>query len=178
MAGPEQVVAKLEDALATAASSASEPTAQHYEALAQELADLGEMARRFCEAHADYRTLVRKLRAGDALTPDELSTLRLLIVGDADYYLKYDEEFDRCKAEIGKIIGEIARLKDGELGVDALMHLNVLCREADSLLALTQHYLEARDRVRRFEGAIGGTLDRDSARTLAAIVERMVAESQ
>jgi hypothetical protein len=107
-----------------------------------------------------------------------MATLRLLIVGDADYYVKYDEEFVRCKTELGKIVAEIGRLKEGEFSADALMHLSVLCREADSLLVLAQHYLDSRDRVRRFEESTGGALDRDSANTLATIVEDMVAQSQ
>jgi hypothetical protein len=178
MPGPQDVVAKVEDALAAAARCATDETIQNYDALAQELQDLGEMAQRSCEAHVDYRTLVRKLRAGDALSSEEMATLRLLIVGDADYYVKYDEEFVRCKTELAKIVAEIAQLKRSELSADALMHLSVLCREADSLLVLAQHYLDSRDRVRRFEESTKGAIDRDSARTLATIVEGMVAQSQ
>jgi hypothetical protein len=107
-----------------------------------------------------------------------MAKVRLLIVGDADYYLKYDEEFGRCKSELAKIVAEIETLKKGELSADALMHLNVLCREADSLLVPTRHYLDARDRVRRFEESTKTALDRDSARTLAAIIEDMVAQSR
>ena len=151
MAGPQEVVAKAEDALAAAARCSSDETARNYDALHQELQDLGEMAQRSCEAHADYQTVVGKLRAGTALSPDEMTTLRLLLVGDADYYLKYDEEYDRCKNELTKILAEIERLKQSEFSCDTLMHLSVLCREAASLLLPTQHYLESRERVRKFE---------------------------
>ncbi len=161
MAGPQDVVAKVEDTLAAAARCTTDETTQNYDALAQELQDLGEMARRSCEAHVDYRSLVRKLRAGTALSPDERATLRLLIVGD-----------------VAKIVSEIEGLKQSELSCDGLMHLSVLCREADTLLLLAQHYLDSRDRVRRFEASTQGALDSDSARTLATIVEDMVAQSQ
>lgn len=175
MAGPPEVVAKVEDALAAAARCSADETTQNYAALAQELQDLAEMARRSCEALVDYRALVVKLRAGDTVSPEEMTTLRMLIVGDADYYLKYDEEYDRCKNEVSKIVAEIERLKTSEFSADVLMRLNVLCREADSLLSLAQHYLDSRDRVRRFEASTKGAIDPDSARTLASIVEDMVA---
>ena len=136
------------------------------------------MARLYSEQHADYRALVAKLRAGDALSPDDRATLRLLIVGDAAYYVRYDEEFARCRDEVRRIVGEIERLKAGELGVDALMHLSVLCEEASSLLAPTRHYLDARDRVRRFDAATSGTISRDDALALAAMIERMVAPTR
>ena len=175
MAGPQDVVVRVEDALAAATRCASDETAQNYDTLAQELQDLGELARLSCQSHDHYGALIGKLRAGDALSPEEIAKVRLLIVGDADYYLKYDEEFDRCKSELAKIVAEIERLKQGDLSVDALMHLNVLCREADSLLVLAQHYLESRDRVRSFEESTKTALDRDTARTLAKIIESMVA---
>jgi hypothetical protein len=177
MAGPQEVVAKVEDALAAAARCSTNEAAGNYDALRQELQDLAEMAQRSCEAHADYRTVAGKLRAGTALSPEEMTTLRLLLVGDADYYVKYDEEFDRCKSDLAKIFAEIERLKQSELGCDGLMHLSVLCREAASLVLPTQHYLEARERVRKFEESTKSAIDRDTARALANIIEGMLAPS-
>jgi hypothetical protein len=176
MAGPQDVVAKVEDALAAASRCSTDETTQNFDALAQELQDLAELARLSCQSHDYYGALIGKLRAGDALSAEEMAKVRLLIVGDAEYYLKYDEEFSRCKSDLAKIVAEIERLKQSEFSVDALMHLSVLCREADSLLVLAQHYLDSRDRVRRFEESTkAGALDRDSARTLATIIEGMVA---
>ncbi len=175
MPGPQDVVAKLEDTLAAAARCSTDETTQNYDDLALELHDLGELARLSCQSDDRYGALIGKLRAGDALSADELATVRRLIVGDADYYLKYDEEFERCKDELVKISGKIELIKESDFGVDALMHLNVLCQEASNLLLLSQHYLEARDRVREFEATTKGALDRDSARTLATIIEGMVA---
>jgi hypothetical protein len=173
MPGPQDVVVQIDGMLAAAARCSADETTQNYDALAQQLQDLGELAYITCEMHVDYSGLVRKLRAGDALSPEEMSRVRLLMVGDADYYVKYDEEFDRCKAEVTKIVGEIERFKSAEPGVDGLMHLNTLCREAGSLLALAQHYLDARERVRRFEASTAGTLDRETAHTLAHLIEGM-----
>jgi hypothetical protein len=178
MPGPQDVAAQIDAALAAAASCAADETTRNYDALEQALQDLGELAYLTCQMQVDHAALVRKLRAGDALSPDEMSRVRLLLVGDADYYVKYDEEYDRCKTEVGKIVGEIERFKTGALGVDGLMHLSVLCREAGNLLALAQHYLEARDRVRHFEASTAGALDRDTARTLAGIIEGMFAQAR
>src|SRR4029077_9470508 len=116
MAAPQDVSAKLDGALAAAARCSAGETADNYDRLRQDLQDLAEVAQRSCEAHADYRTVVRKLRAGDALSTEEMTTLRLLLIGDAEYYLKYDEEFELCKTDLAKIISEIERLKGGEFG--------------------------------------------------------------
>jgi hypothetical protein len=177
MPGPADIAAQLDETLAAAARCASDETSQNYDTLAQDLNDLGELAYLTCEMHVDHATLARKLRAGETLSAEEMATVRLLMVGDADYTLKYDEEYQRCKSEIEKIVGEIQRFKTGELGVDGLMHLNVLCREASNLLALMQHYLEARDRVRRFEASTMGVLDSATARALSGLIEGMFART-
>jgi hypothetical protein len=173
MPAPDDVVAQIDGMLAAAASCAADPTTQNYDTLQQELRDLGELAHITCERNVDHRGLARKLRAGETLSPEEINTVRLLLVGDADYYLKYDEEFERCRDEVQKIVGEIERFKGGELGVDGLMHVSTLCREASNLLALAQHYLEARERVRRFETTTAGGLDRQTGLALAGIIEGM-----
>jgi hypothetical protein len=118
---------------------------------------------------------VGKLQNGSALTADEMKTLRTLIVGDADYYLKYDDDFDRSKTELGRILDQLRRLSSGELDAEALMHLGVLCQEARSVLIPTGHYLEQRERVRRFEEATRGPIDREAGRVLAKILNDMVA---
>jgi len=178
MAGPQQVAAKLDEVLGDAARCAAGESSQSYEALAQDLHDLAKMAQEVGAASVDYRGLAKKLRAGEMLSADELAKVRLLIVGDADYYLKYDEEFDRCRTEIGKILSELGRPKPTDAGVEGLMHLSVLCRETGSLMVLAQHYLEARDRVRHFEDSTRGSISRENAQALAKIVEDMVARSR
>jgi hypothetical protein len=43
------------------------------------------------------------------------------------------------------------------------------------LLAATEHYLEQKERVRRFEQATRGPIDPEAGRTLASIIESMAA---
>jgi hypothetical protein len=174
MVGANDVVATLQHTLDSAQRCASEETTQHYDALIQDLDDFETLARGYCEGHADWRSLVGKLRSDMPLSPQDLATLRLLVVGDADYYVKYDEERDRCAADIARIVGEIKSLQAGELTPELLMRLGVLCREARGLAAMSRHYFESRERVRRFEAATAGTIDAGDRRTLVGIVEEMV----
>ena len=175
MVGAQDVAAQLQQALDCAQRCASAETTQNYDALAQDLADLEVVAKGACAEHSAYQAVVGKLRAGAPLAADDIATLRLLMVGDADYYLKYDEELDRCKAETAKIVGEMQRLQASELSADALMHLSVLAREARTMLELVRHYFDSRDRVRRFEAATGGPIDRATAQTLITLIEDAVA---
>jgi hypothetical protein len=64
----------------------------------------------------------------------------------------------------------------GELDAEALKHFGVLCQEACSVLLPTGHYLEQRERVRRFEEATHGLIDREAGRVLAKILNDMIAQ--
>jgi hypothetical protein len=101
-----------------------------------------------------------------------MSTLRLMIVSDADSYLKYDEEFQRWKTELGRLLGELEEFRAKALDIDTLMRLTVLCQEAGPILAMAGHYLEQRDRVRNFDAAT--PLDEETSRGLAKVVSDMV----
>ena len=175
MVGSRDVAAQLEETLASASRCAGAESTQNYDALSQDLADLEEVARGAAAGHADCRALIEKLRAGTPLSADDIAALRLLVVGDADYYVKYDEELERCKAETAKIIGEMQRLQSGELTADALMHLSVLCREGRTMLELVRHYFDCQDRIRRFNTAISGPLDQAATRALIEVIEDMTA---
>lgn len=171
MVASQDVLDQLQQTLAAAARCSTHESVESYEFLNQELQELESTARRSWESHIDCKALLGKLRAGDPLDSEEMAKLRLLVIGDADSYLKYDKEFERCKDDLGKIMAEVERMQANELDRDVLMRLSVLCREACAMLRPTERYLEQRDRVRSFESASQGTIDRDTGRALANIVD-------
>jgi hypothetical protein len=117
---------------------------------------------------------VGKLENGKPITPNDLNTLKLLMVGDADYFVKYDDDFDRSESELKRIIEEIRKLQTSNLDVDGLMHLRVLCREACSVANPATFYLEQKERVRKFEEATTGGIDSESGRFFAHMIRHMM----
>ncbi len=71
------------------------------------------------------------------------------------------------------MLGQIEQLKSLVLDVEALMRLRVLSKEASSALVPTLHYLEQRDRVRRFEEHTRGPFGKDAGHILARITKEM-----
>ena len=175
MASNQEFAAKVAKELTTAARCSADESVDNYSILNAQLQELDFLAGQCLQSHAGYQPLVSKLENGNPLTSEELKTLRSLIVGDADYYLRYDDDFDRSKADLGRILDQIGRLQSSEFGPETLMHLRVLCQEASSALAPTVHCLEQKDRVRRFEEHTRGPLDKDAGRVLAGIVKDMMA---
>jgi len=145
MADTQQLAAKLSDALNTAARCSSSDDAEGYRLLAEKLAELESSAGQYLRSHMAYQAVVGKLQHDQPLTSDDVKTLRSLIVGDADDYLKYDDDFDQAKGELARIVGEIQKLQSSEPSPESLMRLRVLCREAASALVPTVHYLEQKE---------------------------------
>jgi hypothetical protein len=118
-----------------------------------------------------YQAVVGKLRQDQPLTADDVKTLRALIVGDADDYLKYDDDFGQAKGELGRIVAEIRKLQSSEPSLDALMRLRVLCREAANALVPAVHYLEQKERVKNFDEHVRPPLSGEARRMLAQVVQ-------
>jgi len=171
MADTQQLAAKLSDALNTAARCSSSDDAEGYRLLAEKLAELESSAGQYLRSHMAYQAVVGKLQHDQPLTSDDVKTLRSLIVGDADDYLKYDDDFGHAKGELARIVGEIQKLQSSEPSPESLMRLRVLCREAASALVPTVHYLEQKERVKNFDAHVRPPLDSDARRMLAQVVQ-------
>jgi hypothetical protein len=174
LADHQEVAAKLSEALTAASQCSTAETVEKYSVLAEQLSELSSLVEQSLRSRVGYQPLLTKLQNGTSLTADELKTLRSLIVGDADQYLKYDDDFERSKSDLGKILDQIRKIQSTDLNVEALMHLRVLCREAASAMVPTVHYLEQKERVQRFEEHTRGPLDPNAYRVLAGIIKQMM----
>jgi hypothetical protein len=174
----EDIAPKISQLLDTAARCASVETEENFSTLGEALGELESCAGQSLRSNAAYEFLMKKLQGDGQLTPEDLTTLRALIVGDADAYLKYDDDFDEAKQELTRVIEKIRQLQSGDLGAEALMQLRVLCREAMSALAPAVHYLEQKQRVKNFEertsSDLSGDLSSDTRRTLVQMIGSLV----
>ena len=153
-------------------------TSDNYGILGDQVEELEAQAREAFQSNMNFGSLLPKLKAGKPLTPDDLKTLELLIVGDAEYFLKYETEFDNWKNEIKQLIGEISKLQSGSRGndpdVDGLMHLRALCAEVRRVLPAIVYYLDQKERAKKFQEATQGPIDADGYRVLGDIVQQML----
>jgi len=168
-----EITDRLSQLLDTAQKCATGETVENYSLLEEQLAELASTAGQSLVSHAAYQPLIDKLEEGTPLTAAELKTVRSLIVGDADQYVKYADDLAEMKTELGRILTQIQKVKTENLDVEALMRLRVLCREASSALVPSLRYLEQRDRIRRFEEHTRGPLSKNAGHILASIIKGM-----
>jgi hypothetical protein len=169
----QNIAGKISGALDAAAQCASQETARNYDLLGEHLGGIETAVGELLRSHVAYRPLLAKLQQGGQLAPDEFEALRSLVVGDADEYLKYDDDFEQSKKELNRILEQIRQLDSHELDIEALKRLRVLCREASNALTETSRYVQQKERVRNFEDHTRDALTDDVRRMLASMVERM-----
>jgi hypothetical protein len=173
-----QLNTTIQKTLELASRCTQAETSDNYGLLGDQVGDLENETREAFQSKMNFGSLLPKLKAGKPLTPDDLKTLELLIVGDAEYFLKYETEFDHWKSEIQQLIGEISKFRSGlqgsDLDVDGLLHLRALCGEVRRVLPAVVYYLDQKERARKFQEATGGPIDAEGYRVLAEIIEQML----
>jgi len=173
-----KINATIQKTLDLAARCTQAETSDNYGILGDEVEALEGQARETFQSKMGLVALLQKLRAVKPLTPEDLKTLELLIVGDAESFVKYETEFDNWKTQIRQLIGEISGLQSDDLDVDGLMHLRALCTEVRRVLPDVGYYLDQKERTSKFQEATRGPIDADGYRVLAEIVEPMLLSDQ
>jgi hypothetical protein len=174
MSDAQAVTTAIQKTLELANRCTQAETSDNYGFLGDQIEELEGQSRESFQSKIDFASLLPKLKAGKSLMPDDMKALELLIVGDAEYFVKYETEFDHWKSEVQRLIAEISTLQSGNLDIDGLMHLRALCREVSRVLPAVVYYLEQKERTSKFREATREPIDSDGYRFLAEIVSNML----
>ena len=143
--------------------------AEGSEALSEEVSELEALAREAFQAKLSdtFKPVLEKLKKGQSLTPDELKMLELLVLGDAEYYLRAENDIENWKSQVRSLLEQIRSIRTGPLDdVDGLMRLRAVCRETLELLSRLAFYLGEKERVRKFQEATSQPWTRKRAKLL------------
>ena len=126
----------------------------------------------------DFTVIADKLDAGDPLDPEERATLKQLLTGVSRHYVESENDVDSWRAEIRRLGEELREASEaGELGIDALIRIQSLCREAVRVVPDLRHYLSERGRLARFDESLA-SLDPGEAKMLARVVRDMMVSAR
>jgi hypothetical protein len=178
MGDVSQVATSIGAAVDQASRCATTETSDGYDELGAQVDTLERQAHQAVKSQLDIASLLPKLKESKPLGPAELKTLELLIVGDAEYFLKYEADLSRWKEEVNQLIAEIAKLQSSRLDVDGLMHLQALCQELRRVLPNIVYYLDQKERTNKFHEATNGSIDAEGYRVLAEMVTAMISSDR
>ena len=173
----QDVEAKINELLGSSAQTFKQETEVNYQQLQAQVFDLEGLAREAFQSKLEdlYWPILEKLEEGKALTTAEHDIVELLMVGEARYYLRYENDVNQWKGELKRLLEEIKKQQVAGLDeIDSLMRMRALCREAMRVLPDLAYYFRERERVRRFEDATSGAIDVETRRALANLIKEMM----
>ncbi|OGS05812.1 MAG: hypothetical protein A3G41_07825 [Elusimicrobia bacterium RIFCSPLOWO2_12_FULL_59_9] len=97
--------------------------------------------------------IIQKLESGQGLGAEDIDLVRLWIVGDADSYLRAENNYKDWIRELDRIEGDISAVKNQQIETKNFSRLQALLTDMDRTAQNVFMYLSERERVARFEQA-------------------------
>jgi hypothetical protein len=147
------------------------------ERLDQKLRTLDAVCRElFQETLSDaYLSIAAKLEQGKSIDANERKALEILFTGEAEHYLKTENNYQDWITELNRLIAEIRRTRDGGLeSLADLMHVQALCRDAMHVFPEVIYFLREKERVALFRESLQGEFTPESGRMLARMIRDMM----
>ena len=116
------------------------------------------------------KIIISKLEKGTIPSPDEMQTVRLWLVGDAEAYARKENDFSVWAAELTRLMTELSRLPAQAPNAKGITEVQGTVTDALGLIPNMQRYLESLDRVKRFENSTK-TLDPGTMEAIKNLLE-------
>ena len=162
---------------AALASARELKTSTEYDLLAQQINDLAAAARETMQAslNRQYLGIVRKLEGDQSLDNDELKLIELIIVGEAESFLRHESDIGQWQEELETLIAKTEAAQSSGLdSVEKLMRVRALCRDSGDVANRIALFYREKERVDSFRQATAGPLTTETRRTLAGVIRAMV----
>jgi hypothetical protein len=135
--------------------------AESYQRVAAIFSDLEVQLREYIQdiTKGEINKIIQNLETGKEITKEELGFIKLWIVGDAEYYVKLENNFNDWLSELKRIVNEINRINDTRPGFETASHLRAILEDGKRVSYDIAFFLEKKERIANFEEA---TLEIDS----------------
>lgn len=101
----------------------------------------------------EMKAVLQKLKNDEDLVDEDLGKLKSWIVGDAEYYINREQNFDNWSADVQRLVGEIKELWMEHPDHERLLKLRGLARDALSVVANISFYVKQKESVEKFNTA-------------------------
>ena len=78
----------------------------------------------------EMKKIIGKLRAKEELAASEIEYVKLWIAGDAEYYIKMENNFEDWTGEVERLTSEIKSQATGEMKVFEMARVQAMIRDA------------------------------------------------
>ncbi len=118
--------------------------------------------------------IIGKLENNQPLNEAEKQTVKLWVVGDAEGYVKMENNFQDWLEEYRRLLDVIADWEGKTGSVQELVEVHGVLEDAIKVADAVAHFLEDRERVARFENAMSN-LNAEDNKFIAGMLKSMLA---
>lgn len=153
--------------------------ASSYQALAAIFSDTEVQLREHIQdiTKGEINRIIQKLEKGGEISPEEIKFIKLWIVGDADYYIKLENNFNDWLSELKRIIGVINNLKESNPDFETASHLRAILEDGKRVICDIAFYLEQKERIANFEESTL-ELDKEEKDLLVKLLKNKLASKE
>jgi hypothetical protein len=126
---------------------------------------------------AQVTLLIDSLKADGPVGSAELELVRLWLVGDAEYYVKMENDLPAWVTELGRLLGVLRELHTETMTLSTMSRMEATIRDALRVSGDIVFYRQQEERIRAFQNATK-SLTREDKRTLAGILAQKLTSEQ
>lgn len=145
----------IDDLQSLTAAALTEQTSERFASIEQVVNRVDVYIRELQQSiwKPQVKKAIEHLETGRPLSREDVATIRAMVVNDAEFYLKHENNLADWLEELQRLIHEMSELA-ALPGEEALSDLRGVTCDASRLLPQIRVYMEDKDRLARFEAAL------------------------
>ncbi len=175
MTDPRQLITQLQAAHARA----NVDDVGSFETLVPRLTALADTLRETYQGSIQNQILlaIGKLERNGTLVPEDIAAIESFMVGDAEAYVRLENDFQSWIAELARLVGVLGEMQsrlEGRVLLDALGEVE----DARRVLGDINNFLEEKERVTRFRRTVAEGITPERAAMLIELLRELVASPE
>lgn len=118
----------------------------------------------------EIKKILKKLQTNEQISAGEVALIKAWIVGDAAEYTKMENNFQDWMSEYDRLRKSLAVYENKDCSFEELLTLHGILEDATRISYDIANFLEHRERILKFESAVGDGIDADERDTLINIL--------
>ncbi|MEI8011653.1 MAG: hypothetical protein WCI27_04125 [Candidatus Omnitrophota bacterium] len=114
--------------------------------------------------------IVNNLSADKPLSPEDISLVRLWVVGDAAAYVQAEDDFNAWVEEYKQMVGVLQGFENKTCSQEDLLKLGGILEDAIRLSFDIANFLEKKERIAKFDAAVKDGIDDDEKEILVRVL--------
>jgi hypothetical protein len=118
----------------------------------------------------EIKKILNKLQSDEQISAEEIALIKAWIVGDASEYTKMENNFQDWISEYERLQKSLAIYENKDCSFKELLTLHGILEDATRVSYDIANFLENKERIRKFESAVGDGIDAREREILANVL--------